>query len=141
MTTDKERLDQQTDWYQQRFNCLRQWVEKEVRPLSKEVARRYYAIVANGSPSPHESADWRETMHGLTLRAARAERERDEARAEVSRLAALLASDRQDAEERGAYWCLKAGARVIYSTVGNDAYWMLAREVCARARDARKDGR
>ncbi len=79
MTTDKERLDRQTDWYQQRFNRLRQWVEEEVKPLSQEVAHRYYAIVANGSPAPHESADWRETMHGLTLRAEQAERERDEA--------------------------------------------------------------
>ncbi len=81
------------------------------------------------------------TMTSLEHELDRVTRERDEARAEVSRLASLLASDRQDAEERGAYWCLKAGARVIYSTVGNDAYWMLAREVCDRARDARKDGR
>jgi hypothetical protein len=68
------KLEQQTDWYQQRFNALRQWVNAEVRPLSEDVAHRYFAIVANGSPAPHEQADWRETMHGLTLRAGQAER-------------------------------------------------------------------
>jgi hypothetical protein len=76
-------------------------------------------------------------MTSLEQELARVTRERDEARSEVSRLTALLESDRQDAEERGAFWCLKAGARVIYSTVGNDAYWMLAREVCAKARKER----
>lgn len=70
---------------------------------------------------------------------ARVTRERDEARAEVSRLTALLKSDQQDAEERGAYWSLKAGARVVYATVGDDAYWMLAREVCGKARRERGD--
>ena len=53
-------------------------------------------------------------------------RERDEAHLE-----------RRNAEERGAFWCLKAGARVIYSTVGNDAYWLLAKEVCDKARKER----
>jgi hypothetical protein len=55
-------------------------------PLSHDVAHCYWAIVANGSPAPHESADWRNTMHGLRLRAEQAVRERDEARAEVERL-------------------------------------------------------
>lgn len=68
------KLEQQTDWYQQRFNALRKWVNTEVRPLSEDAANRYFAIVANGSPSPHEQADWRETLHGLTLRAEQAER-------------------------------------------------------------------
>lgn len=71
------RLEQQTDWYQQRFNALRQWVNSEVRPLSEEAANRYFSIVANGSPAPHEQVDWRETMHGLTVRAEHAERQRD----------------------------------------------------------------
>jgi hypothetical protein len=69
-----DRLKQQTDWYQQRFNALRTWVNREVRPLSEEAAHSYFAIVANGSPAPHEQADWRDTMHGLTLRAESAER-------------------------------------------------------------------
>ena len=69
-----DRLKQQTDWFQQRFNALRTWVNREVRPLSEECAHRYFAIIANGSPAPHEQADWRETMHGLTLRAESAER-------------------------------------------------------------------
>lgn len=64
-----ERLEQQTDWYQQRFNRLRKWVKEEVEPLSEEVAHRYFSICANGSPAPHESADWTDTMHGLRLRA------------------------------------------------------------------------
>lgn len=63
----EKQLQRQTDWYQQRFNRLRRWVEEEVLPLSGDVATRYYAIVANGSPSPFESADWRETMHGLKV--------------------------------------------------------------------------
>lgn len=71
------RLTQQTDWYQQRFNALRAWVNNEVRPLSAEAAHRYFAICANGSPVPHEQADWRDTLHGLTLRAEQAERHRD----------------------------------------------------------------
>lgn len=80
------RLEQQTDWYQQRFNALRAWVNAEVRPLSEEAAHRYFAIVANGSPAPHEQADWRETMHGLTMRAFMAERQRDSLVAVLARL-------------------------------------------------------
>jgi hypothetical protein len=76
-------------------------------------------------------------MTSLEQELARVTRERNEARSEVSRLTALLESERRDAEERGAFWCLKAGARVIYSTVGNDAYWLLAREVCDKARKER----
>jgi hypothetical protein len=71
------RHNNSVDWYQQRFNALRTWVHQEVKPLSEEAAHRYFAIVANGSPAPHEQADWRNTMHGLTLRAEKAERERD----------------------------------------------------------------
>lgn len=69
----RERLEQQTDWYQQRFNRLRKWLKEEVEPLSKEVAHRYFSICANGSPAPHESADWTDTMHGLRLRAEQME--------------------------------------------------------------------
>ncbi len=82
----EKRLRDQTDWYQQRFNALRAWVNREVRPLSEEAANRYFAIVANGSPAPHEQADWRETMHGLTLRAEQAERQRDSLVAVLARL-------------------------------------------------------
>jgi chromosome segregation ATPase len=74
----RKRLEQQTDWYQQRFNRLRKWVKEEVEPLSKEVAHRYFSICANGSPAPHESADWTDTMHGLKLRAEQAEKQLDE---------------------------------------------------------------
>lgn len=69
----RRQVEHQTDWYQQRFNRLRRWVKEEVEPLSKEVAYRYFSICANGSPAPHEQADWRDTMHGLTIRAERAE--------------------------------------------------------------------
>jgi hypothetical protein len=82
-------------------------------------------------------------------------RQRDEARAEVDMLRGIECREQKleepesgscgvclrCAEERGAYWCLKAGARVIYSTAGNDAYRLLAREVCDRARDALRRGR
>ena len=85
-----ERLRRQTDFYQQRFNALRAWVDREVRPLSEEAAHRYFAIVANGSPAPHEQADWRDTMHGLTLRAESAERERDSALKHAQELRAAL---------------------------------------------------
>lgn len=74
----EERAERSTDWYQQRFNRLRRWVNEEVKPLSVEVANRYFCIVANGSAAPHESADWRETMHGLTVQRDQAQRERDE---------------------------------------------------------------
>ena len=70
----ERRLSEQTDFYQQRFNTLWTWVNSEVRPLSEDVANRYFSIVANGSPAPHERADWRDTLHGLTLRAEQAER-------------------------------------------------------------------
>ena len=80
------KLEQQTDWYQQRFNALRTWVNAEVRPLSEDAANRYFSIVANGSPAPHEQADWRETMHGLTMRAFMAERQRDSLVAVLARL-------------------------------------------------------
>ena len=75
----KVRVGRQTDWYQQRFNRLRRWVDEEVRPLSAETATRYFAICANGAPAPHEDADWRGTMHSLTMA-------RDAALAEVERL-------------------------------------------------------
>ena len=79
----EQRLKQSTDWYQQRFNSLRKWVEAEVRPLSEEVARRYYAVCSNGSPSPHESADWSNTMHALELRIEQLERELKTAKTEL----------------------------------------------------------
>jgi len=90
MEDHDDRLRRQTDWYQQRFNALRAWVNREVRPLSEEAANRYFAIVANGSPAPHEQADWRDTMHGLTLRAESAERERDSALKHAQELRAAL---------------------------------------------------
>ncbi len=68
------------DVYQQRFSTLRTWVNKEVRPLSNEVADRYFSILANGSPAAHEQADWHETMHGLTLRTEKADRDLDKIR-------------------------------------------------------------
>lgn len=78
------------DWYRQRFNRLRRWVKEEVEPLSEDVARRYFAICANGSPSPHESADWRETMHGLSSERDSLRAERDSLRAENERLRRAL---------------------------------------------------
>lgn len=76
---ERQRLQQSTDWYQQRFNRLRRWVKEEVEPLSAEVAHRYFSICANGSPAPHESADWTNTMHGLAVRAEVSERRLSEA--------------------------------------------------------------
>jgi len=78
----RQRVERQADWYQQRFNRLRRWVKEEVEPLSAEVAHRYFAIVANGSPAPHESADWSGTLHAMTLRAEVAERQLATARHE-----------------------------------------------------------
>lgn len=80
------------DWYQQRFNRLRRWVKEEVEPFSEDVARRYFAICANGSPSPHESADWRETMHGLSL-------QRDSLRAEAAIMRNRIAVLREALED------------------------------------------
>jgi len=67
LETAYRRLESSTDWYQQRFNRLRKWVKEEVEPLSTDVAHRYFSICANGSPAPHESADWTNTLHHLTL--------------------------------------------------------------------------
>lgn len=89
VATAKSRAENATDWYQQRFNRLRRWVEEEVRPLSVDVAHRYYAIGANGSPSPHESSDWTVTMHGLRLRAEHAEGLLGKLRADLSGAKAL----------------------------------------------------
>jgi hypothetical protein len=69
----EEEIEKVRDWYQQRANRLRRWVLEEVKPLSEEAATHYFAIWANGSPVPHEAADWTETMHGLRLRAELAE--------------------------------------------------------------------
>lgn len=77
--TVRDRLEISTDWYQQRFNRLRKWVKEEVRPLSEDAAHRYYAICANGSPAPHESADWTDTLYAARL-------ERDAALARVREL-------------------------------------------------------
>jgi chromosome segregation ATPase len=104
----KTRLARSMDWYQQRFNRLRQWVKDEVDPLSDEVARRYFSICANGTPSPHESADWRDTMHGLSLARDAAIRERDEARAEVERLEVACHAWAEDMRE-AARLCEQAG--------------------------------
>lgn len=83
-------LERSTDWYQQRFNRLRRWVEEEVRPLSSEAATHYYAICANGSAVSHESADWQNTMHSAKLRFELAERARDEARVRSRRACQIL---------------------------------------------------
>lgn len=88
----EDRLEKSTDWYQQRFSRLRTWVEDEVRPLSSDVARRYYAICANGSPAPHESADWTDTMHALRLRAEQAERKVAENAARLAAAEAVIAA-------------------------------------------------
>lgn len=84
------RLERQTDWYQQRYNAVSKWVKKEVEPLSKDVAHRFFAIVANGSPAPHEAADWRNTMHGLKLHAEQAEREVEALKARVDTLTSAM---------------------------------------------------
>lgn len=103
----REELARQTDWYQQRFNRLRRWVKEEVEPLSQEVAHRYFSICANGSPAPHESADWTETMHELNLRLEQAEQniktltaERDHFKAMLRERADSLLEAREAAEKQ-----------------------------------------
>lgn len=76
----------QLDWFQQRFNVLRKWVKDEVEPLSEQVAHRYWNIVANGSPSPFESADWQDTLHYARVQAEVAEKRLAGARAELDAL-------------------------------------------------------
>lgn len=73
MDKESEEIERVRDWYQQRANRLRRWVLEEVKPLSEAAATRYFAIWANGSPAPHESADWTDTLHGMRLRAEAAE--------------------------------------------------------------------
>lgn len=89
----ERRLASHTDWYQQRFNRLRRWVKEEVEPLSEEVANRYFSICANGSADPHESPDWRDTMHGLTVRAKQANRLALEAEAKLQATAASIIAE------------------------------------------------
>jgi hypothetical protein len=126
LETAYRKLERSTDWYQQRFNALRKWVKEEVEPLSSEVAHRYFAIVANGSPSPHESADWQDTIHGLTLRAEKAEQERDEARAEVERLRGVTPAlppfppEGYDAPRYGIRW---NGPTEPITVPMEDGYW------------------
>jgi len=88
----EQRLQHSTDWYQQRFNALRKWVETEVRPLSEDTARRYYAICANGSPVAHESADWTSTMHGLQLKIEHLERKLALSQAELDKIEQITVS-------------------------------------------------
>ncbi len=95
----QKRLERQTDWYQQRFNRLRRWVEEEVRPLSGEVATRYYAICANGSPAPHESADWRDTMHSLRLELDQTREELDQTREELDQTREELDQTREELDQ------------------------------------------
>ena len=85
------RMEPSTDWHEQRYAAVRAWVESEVRPISEEVARHYYSVVANGTPCPYQPADWSSTVHGLTLRAEKAEKERDglQAEAEADRRAVV----------------------------------------------------
>lgn len=87
------------DWYGQRFQRLRRWVNEEVKPLSEDVARRFFAICANGAADPYEPHEWRDTIHGQTLRAEQAERERDAA---LAMLEALKKQIDDDALERRA---------------------------------------
>lgn len=103
----KGRVERQTDWYQQRFNRLRKWVTEEVEPLSKEVAHKYFSICANGSPAPHESADWTNTMHELKLRLEQAEQrvktltaERDHFKVMLRERADSLLEAREAAEKQ-----------------------------------------
>ena len=73
VTAERDKLlgqnQNQLDWFQHRFNVLRKWVKDEVEPLSEQVAHRYWNIVANGSPSPLESADWQDTLHYARVQA------------------------------------------------------------------------
>ena len=69
----KKMLDRQ-DFYHQRLKALRAWLLQEVEPVLPEAAKRYWNIVADGSPSVLESADWSETIHAMTVRAERAEK-------------------------------------------------------------------
>lgn len=117
--------ERSTDWYQQRFNRLRQWVKEEVEPLSKEVAHRYFAICANGSPAPHESADWQETMHALRL-------ERDQAVSAMKKAVAALANVTETEKKRllavavnhGAHCPIYDGQRCTCGYgLGKGAYW------------------
>ena len=91
-----DRLEKQTDWYQQRFNRLRRWVEEEVRPLNEGIAIRYYSICANGSPAPHESADWSNTLHDLSLRLEQAKLQINKIKLERDK----LYSELEDAKKR-----------------------------------------
>lgn len=94
-----KRIESNTDWYQQRFDRLRAWVLNEVKPLSEDVAHRYFAIVANGSPAPHESADWTNTMHSCKLKLERAEKRTAELEKLVSDCHDVMATQKKRVEE------------------------------------------
>jgi hypothetical protein len=87
-----ERRNFSQDWYGQRFQRLRRWIDEEVRPLSDELATRYFSICANGIADPYEPSEWRDTIHGQTIRAEQAERVRDEALAANRRIVASNAT-------------------------------------------------
>lgn len=63
-------------------------------------------------------------------------RERDELARRIAAQSELIL----DAEERGAYWTLKAGARVALPVIGDECYWDVAQIVCEDARDAKGEG-
>lgn len=76
----QKRFDHHRDWNQQRYDAVRKWVDEEVKPLSGDVATRYFSIVANGSPSPYEQADWTNTLHAREIRIHTLQSQLDEAR-------------------------------------------------------------
>ena len=74
----EKRHEESTDWHSQKYNRVLRWVREEVEPLSLAAAEHYFAIIANGSPSPFESADWTNTLHAARTAKLAAESQRDE---------------------------------------------------------------
>jgi hypothetical protein len=68
----QQRLDT-VDWYEQRFRALRKWLLEEVAPLSKEAADHYFAIVANGKPTPTSVSDWSAELRATKMKLAACE--------------------------------------------------------------------
>ena len=66
----KKSRDFTSDWYKERFERMDRWMRENASPEAKE---QYFSIQANGQPTPWESSEYVETIHGLTLRAKSSE--------------------------------------------------------------------
>jgi hypothetical protein len=132
-------IEHKNYWYSTRFERLREWVLKEVQPLSEEVARRYFSIVANGVAEGEQPSYAQLHNHMVhQLEELRASTQKAHRRAQ-----ALEGADKRLASARDGYRREVARIRASSDEKGrfwNDLYKQAVAQIEALGVDSRIDG-